>query len=526
MDRPTSVDPRKLTTSLVLALGLLVGLLVTSAVPADAAPIAYAATLSGVAEEPPNASPGTGLALVDIDTAAHTMRVRVSFSGLVGTTTASHIHAATAVPGVGTAGVATTVPTFVGFPLGVTSGTFDSTLDLTLASSWNPAFVTAHGGSLSAAETFLADSLEAGTAYLNVHSTVFPAGEIRGFLQPACTITGTAANDTLVGTSGDDTICGLGGNDVLRGLGGNDTLRGGTGNDALQPGAGDDPWVDGGPGTDTVSYADLATAVTVDLATPATGGAAGTDSLVSVESATGTNLNDTLTGTTGNNTLTGKGGNDALSGGDGNDTLLPGLGNDTVAGGVGTDMVSYADVATGVTVNLSLAGAQNTVGAGSDTIGTTENVTGTNLVDTLIGSIGANSLYGKAGNDSLTGGDGNDVLLPGAGNDTANGGAGTDTVSYSDLTAGVTVNLTTPSTGGAAGTDVLSLIERATGTNFVDTLTGNAAVNILNGLGGNDSIFGLDANDTLDGGTGTDALNGGVGTDTCKNGETLTSCEL
>jgi predicted outer membrane repeat protein len=347
---------------------------------------------------------------------------------------------------------------------------------------------------------------------------------------PTCTITGTAAGETLTGTTGNDFICGLGGNDTIKGLGGNDTIQGGDGADTMYPGSGNDS-VDGGLGTDTVSYFNDATVVggvTVNLATTAAQNTvgAGTDTITTTENLIGTNSADSLTGTTGTNTIYGKGNNDTISGGDGNDTLLPGLGNDTVDGGVGTDMVSYADVTTGVTVNLGTAGAQNTVGAGTDAITTTENLTGTNLADTLTGSTGANTIYGKNGADSLSGGDGNDTLLPGIDNDTVNGGVGLDTVSYADLTAGVTVDLSIPSTGGAAGTDTLSLIERATGTNFVDSITGTNLVNILNGLGGNDSIFGLDGNDTLDGGLNTDSLDGGIGTDTCKNGETLTNCEL
>jgi hypothetical protein len=93
------------------------------------------------------------------------MRVEVTFSGLLGTTTASHIHAATATPGMGTAMVATTTPTFPGFPLGVTSGTYDQTFDMTLASSFKPAFITAHGGTVASAEAALAASLADGTAY-------------------------------------------------------------------------------------------------------------------------------------------------------------------------------------------------------------------------------------------------------------------------------------------------------------------------------------------------------------------------
>ena len=110
------------------------------------------------------------------------MRLHVDFSGLTGTTTAAHIHCCTADPLTGNAGVATTVPTFSMFPLGVTAGTYDMTFDLLSASSYNPAFVTAHGGTLALAEADMLAGLAAGTAYLNIHSSTYPAGEIRGFL--------------------------------------------------------------------------------------------------------------------------------------------------------------------------------------------------------------------------------------------------------------------------------------------------------------------------------------------------------
>lgn len=151
---------------------------------ANATLVSYAANLNGPSESPPNASPGSGLAQVDIDTAAHTLHVNVTFSGLLGTVTASHIHAATTVAGTGTAGVATMTPTFVGFPSGVTSGSYDHTFDTTLASSFNGSYVTANGGTAAGAETSLAAALAGGKAYLNIHTNVFPGGEIRGFLLP------------------------------------------------------------------------------------------------------------------------------------------------------------------------------------------------------------------------------------------------------------------------------------------------------------------------------------------------------
>ena len=80
-------------------------------------------------ENPPHpTSSASGAATVTWDVAANTMRVDVQFSGLSGTTTASHIHCC--IPAPGNIGVATTVPTFTGFPLGVTSGTYSHTFDM------------------------------------------------------------------------------------------------------------------------------------------------------------------------------------------------------------------------------------------------------------------------------------------------------------------------------------------------------------------------------------------------------------
>ncbi len=175
---------------------LLAASLLSIASMAHGAIIVYSANLNGPNEAPPNASLGTGFAVVTVDKVANTMRVEATFSGLTGTVTIAHIHAATLVPGAGTAGVATTQPTFAGFPVGVTSGSYDATLDMTLASSYNAAYVTANGGTPASAFTALQASMAAGTSYFNIHSSTFGGGEIRGFLVPEPT---TAA---LVGVAG------------------------------------------------------------------------------------------------------------------------------------------------------------------------------------------------------------------------------------------------------------------------------------------------------------------------------------
>jgi hypothetical protein len=148
---------------------------------ASALPVTFQATLSGPNESPPTNSPGTGLAVVIYDASAHTLGLDIAFSGLTTPDVAAHIHCC--VPPGGNASVATAVPAFPGFPLDVIAGTYVQTLDLTQASSWNPAFVTANG-SIAAAEAALAAGLNAGEAYLNIHTTMFPGGEIRGFLTP------------------------------------------------------------------------------------------------------------------------------------------------------------------------------------------------------------------------------------------------------------------------------------------------------------------------------------------------------
>lgn len=175
-----SVATRSSRPRLVLAILAALAIGIGSA--AQAAVLSYHADLDGPSESPPVASPGIGTAQVDVDNVAHTMRLRTNFTGLIGTTTASHIHGPTAVAGAGTASVATTTPSLVGFPLGVTSGSCDITLDMTLASSYRAGFITANGGTPATAEVALFQAIADGKAYLNIHSTFAPGGEIRGFL--------------------------------------------------------------------------------------------------------------------------------------------------------------------------------------------------------------------------------------------------------------------------------------------------------------------------------------------------------
>jgi hypothetical protein len=141
----------------------------------------YKATLTGADEFPPNASPATGEATFTYDTGTHMLRIVAEFSNLIGMTTAAHIHAPTAAAFMGTASVATQTPSFIGFPLGVTDGSFDQTYDLDLSSSYRPGFITSEG-SIDSAKATLLSSMADGKAYFNIHTTEYPGGEIRGFI--------------------------------------------------------------------------------------------------------------------------------------------------------------------------------------------------------------------------------------------------------------------------------------------------------------------------------------------------------
>jgi Ca2+-binding RTX toxin-like protein len=166
-----------------------------------------------------------------------------------------------------------------------------------------------------------------------------------------------------------------------------------------------------------------------------------------------------------------------LTGSNFNDTLSGDGGNNVLSGGAGIDTVSYGNATAGVSVALSTSAAQNSLGAGIDTLTGFENLTGSNF------------------NDTLSGDGGNNVL---------NGGAGSDTVSYGNATAGVTVALSTSLAQNTlgAGIDTLTGFENLTGSDHDDRLTGGAGANSLNGGLGNDTLVASGGVDTLTGGGG------------------------
>lgn len=384
------------------------------------------------------------------------------------------------------------------------------------------------------------------------------------------TFEGTEGEDALVGGTGDDIISGGAANDFLRGGAGDDHVLGGDGDDVLRGGA-DDDILDGGAGNDRVTYFDAVSGVSVNLELQGeyqdTGGE-GVDKLISIESLSGGQFNDTFIGDDNNNFLWGSGGDDHLEGGDGDDLFwgdgFATLGDDYVNGGAGTDTMSYEDNnneqrTEGVFVTLAGGYGGTLSGGETDTLVSIENVEGTVYGDEIIGNDGANVLSGGGGNDwingwegsdTLHGGDGDDTLLAafqsvygdagvsnslfgGAGNDYLNGGVGADLLdggdgddraAYFGFISGVTVNLELQGSAqdtGAAGLDTLVGIENLSGTLHDDTLIGDDGNNWLWGGGGEDTLVGGAGDDILwsdghdlYGGVANDILDGGDGTDT------------
>lgn len=161
---------------------VLISLMWMVLVPLNAQIKIYTGTLSGLNEVMPVMTTGTGQVTLTLNTAAQTLRIQVTFSSLVGNTAMAHVHCC-ALPG-NNVGVATMLPSLIGFPVGVNGGSMDQTLNLLDAMSYSGTFLTNPGGGTAAgASAALEAGLDAGTAYFNIHTSSFPGGEIRANLQ-------------------------------------------------------------------------------------------------------------------------------------------------------------------------------------------------------------------------------------------------------------------------------------------------------------------------------------------------------
>jgi hypothetical protein len=163
---------KRIVSSLAFAAGML-------ASSAFAATTTYTAVASGPGEATPVASPGYSIATLVIDDVANTLQLSSPFTQLLGTTVGAHIHAATAEPLTGTADVAVHLD---GFPMGVQAGDYSITFNLLDATTYDAAYLSANGGTAQGARDSLLADINENRAYLNIHTNLYPAGEIRGFI--------------------------------------------------------------------------------------------------------------------------------------------------------------------------------------------------------------------------------------------------------------------------------------------------------------------------------------------------------
>ena len=372
-------------------------------------------------------------------------------------------------------------------------------------------------------------------------------------------LSGSTFDDNLFGDGHDNILLGDIGNDSLSGGAGADTLYGdgrtgvdthdtggsgpivtyadvsllagvgAPGDDVLEGGDGDDT-LNGGGGSDFAAYTTASGDVQVFLDAGIATGAAGGDTLVSIENFLGSAFNDFARGTTGDNVLAGNGGHDLLRGLAGNDTIKGGDGDDYLEGGPGDDILDGQDgldrvafrtaVTAGVVVDLNIQGVAQATGHGMDTLIGIEHASGNMFPDILIGNAGDNWLWGEAGDDTISGNAGNDLVQVGNGNSTVAGGTGIDTLSFggdeavSFITSGLTVSLDLQGAGQVTGQGTMTLtdFENLSGSNFGDVLTGDSRDNILAGDSGDDILVGGKGNDTLlgDGRVGIDSHGAGT----------------
>ncbi len=329
-----------------------------------------------------------------------------------------------------------------------------------------------------------------------------------GYLEDL-TLTGDAVK--AIGNAADNALTGNAAANMLNGGKGADTMAGGGGHDTYVVNSASDIVIENADeGTDTVlSFIDFD--LSVDTAHVENLTLAGL-----AINGTGDDGANAVTGNARHNLLDGGLGDDTLDGGAGNDTLIGGLGDNSLQGGAGFDMASYADAGGAVTVDLSVAGAQNTGAGGIDILDGIEGVTGGDFDDALTGDNRANTLEGGAGDDTLDGGLGGDRMFGGAGNDLytvdsaadrifENAGDGIDSVesSVSHALAANVENLTLTGSGNINGV----------GNAEDNEIAGNAGRNVLLGGNGDDTLGGGDGNDTLNGGNGDDVIEGGLGRD-------------
>ncbi|HZF30667.1 MAG TPA: hypothetical protein VE907_16245, partial [Gammaproteobacteria bacterium] len=333
---------------------------------------------------------------------------------------------------------------------------------------------TLNGGTLAGAIDGVGgtNSLIAGNVATTFVLTATNAGTATG-------VGGFANINNLTGGAQNDTFTlGAALTGAVQGLGGNDVIQINTGGSAAS--------IDGGLGTDQVSYAGSAGPVTIAVTTHTSienlvGSASGADVLQGTTAADTFASTAAAAGTVAGVTFSSF---ENLQGLDGNDTFNIGHAFAGVDGGLGTDILDFSSSATARNVTLAstvAAGFSGTAVGGADTFAgiddlragasTTDSLTGLNAASTW--TLGAALSYASGGStlplagfEVLTGGSAVDTFNVNASSTaTLNGGAGNDLFVFANnVTAGVV--------DGGAGTDVLDLSAYQTARNVVLTAAG------------------------------------------------------
>ncbi|MFJ7111076.1 calcium-binding protein, partial [Pseudomonas sp. NPDC098740] len=315
-------------------------------------------------------------------------------------------------------------------------------------------------------------------------------------------ITGGAGNDILRGGGGADQFIGGAGTDTVSysdsasgltinlktgvhtGIAAGDTysgielIAGSNFSDIFVGGEGADR-IDGGSGTDYLSFANEGAGITLDLSAPVLTGIAAGDVYSSIEAFQGSDYADTFTGSAG--------ARESFVGGSGADVLV----------GVGRgDAAWYVNSSDAVQVNL-LAGTGTGGAAEGDVLNNIDNLVGSTFNDTLTGNAYANMLEGGAGNDTLYGGDGNDILYGDSFTDTGGLAVTSPTTDQADTIY------------GGNGDDYIIGHNHDAGSVFYGE-AGNDNITVISGTAdggdGNDTLMGLGYGYELRGGAGIDKL--------------------
>jgi hypothetical protein len=160
----------------------LIALALALTVRAGAAVMTWDAHLNSAQEIPPNPSTASGYGTVSFDDSTNVLTLDLAWQGLSGDGMQAHIHCCVASPP-GNAGIA--VDLWLMATPQPPTGTFNLVFDLDLTNPFRATFTAANGGTALSAFAALAAAMNDGDrAYYNIHTMMWPGGEIRGNLSP------------------------------------------------------------------------------------------------------------------------------------------------------------------------------------------------------------------------------------------------------------------------------------------------------------------------------------------------------